>query len=116
MNNKNPNPFRLFNLKISVLSAGLLLMMLFQCCHKTAPSPYSVEVTTNSDTSFGYTILRNDTPFIRQPFVPAIQGQIGFRTPEAAEKTALFVIKKLENNTFPPSVSVSELDSLNVLP
>jgi len=42
-------------------------------------------------------------------------GNNGFRTKEQAERTAKFVISKIQKNIMPPTVTIQELDSLKVL-
>ncbi len=64
---------------------------------------------------FGYDIYRNNTLYIHQPGIPALPGNKGFSTMANAQKTAKLVIRKIQNNILPPSVSMQELDSLGVL-
>ena len=51
---------------------------------------------------------------VHQPNIPAVMGNRGFSTEEDAAKTADLVMYKLKNNIMPPSVSVSELDSIGI--
>ena len=69
----------------------------------------------NSDETWGYQILKEGKLYINKPTIPAVQGNKGFKSEEAASKTAEFVILKLELGVMPPSVTIQELDSLNVL-
>jgi len=46
--------------------------------------------------------------------MPAVQGTSGFKTEEYAIKTAELVISKIKHNIIPPTVTLSELDSLGV--
>lgn len=74
--------------------------------------------TTESTTryaGFGYDIYMKDQLYIHQPGIPAISENKGFYTADAAQKTAEFVVFKIQNNILPPSVSIQELDSLGVL-
>jgi len=68
-----------------------------------------------TEKGFGYTLLENGKKRIHQPTIPAVGGNRGFDSHEKAEKAAKHIIKKINNNIFPPSVSASELDSLKVL-
>jgi hypothetical protein len=43
--------------------------------------------------------------------MPAINGQIAFRKKEAAKKTGLLIVKKLQNK-ISPRIEVNELDSI----
>ncbi len=85
-----------------------------------APNPYkdtdlTYEIIEAPGDTYGYNILMNGRILIHQPGVPALPGNEGFRTEEAAQKTAEYIIHKLRNNIFPPSMTVQELDSLGVL-
>jgi hypothetical protein len=64
---------------------------------------------------WGYEITVNGKKYINQTIIPAIEGNFTFGSPEDAQKTANLVAQKLLQNIFPPSVNVSELDSLEVL-
>lgn len=66
-------------------------------------------------TGYGYDILIYDAVYNHQPHIPAINGVRGFHTLEQAQKTAELVVFKIKNNVMPPSLSVKELDSLDVL-
>ena len=67
------------------------------------------------ENGYGYEIYIDGKKYIHQDIIPAIQGNKAFSTPENAQKTADFVASKIINNIIPPSVTVKELDSLNVL-
>ncbi len=64
---------------------------------------------------FGYDILIGEKLYIHQPNVPAVPGNNGFETEEAAQKVAELVIYKVRNNIMPPTVNIEELDSLGVI-
>jgi hypothetical protein len=64
---------------------------------------------------FGYNIIKDGILKIQQTSIPSIEGTDGFSSKEKAGKAADFVIHKMKNNLFPPSVTRSELDSLGVL-
>ena len=66
-------------------------------------------------TGFGYDIYLNGKLYVHQPNVPAIQGNFGFKTSDAAYKTAGLVLYKIKKNILPPSIELKELDSLGVL-
>lgn len=66
-------------------------------------------------TGYGYDILIYEAVYNHQPHIPAINGVRGFHTKEQAQKTAELVAFKIKNNIMPPSLSVKELDSLDVL-
>jgi len=63
---------------------------------------------------WGYDIFVNDKLYIHQPGIPAISGDKSFVSEEEAGKVANLMILKIKNNTMPPAVAVSELDSLGI--
>lgn len=73
------------------------------------------EILTNQDRTFGYQILLNGSPIIRQPNIPGLPGNAGFSNQAKAMKTAGYILQKVRRNEMPPSVTVAELDSLGVL-
>jgi len=83
-------------------------------------SPYRnadlrVEIIPVLNNTYGYNILMNGRILIHQPHIPALPGNEGFMKKEDAQTVAEFLIHKIRQNIFPPSVSVEELDSLGVL-
>ena len=94
---------------------------------KPAPNPYAnatieVKVFSNDTlkqdfkaTGFGYDIYINGTMYIHQYNIPALPGNNGFKTKEAAQKAGELVAYKVKNNIMPPTVSVEELDSIGVM-
>ena len=76
---------------------------------------YTYSTFQNEDGTWGYEILDDSSTFIRQPNIPAVPGRKGFSTEDKAETTASFVIYKLDQGFFPPSLTKNELDSLEVL-
>lgn len=76
---------------------------------------YGYNIIQNTDKSFGYDIFKNGTKIIRQVYIPAVSGNQGFKTDVQAKALAELVIKKLENNIMPPTVTIEEIDSINNL-
>jgi len=68
-----------------------------------------------NDSCWGYDIYVFGELIIHQPHKPAVSGNEGFKTEDAARKTAELVVKKLKNNIMPPSITARELDSIGVL-
>ncbi len=64
---------------------------------------------------FGYNIFVDGVQKLNQTTIPSVSGNKAFSSPEKALKTAEFVIQKMQNGAFPPSVNEAELDSLGVL-
>ena len=76
---------------------------------------FTVKTIFSPDVGWGYQILNNDKLYINQPHIPAVAGIKGFSDENKAQITADFMIYKLNNGIFPPTISVEELDSLGVL-
>lgn len=70
--------------------------------------------TFKFESGWGYRILDKGTPIIEQHSIPGIPGNSGFKDEKSALKTAKLVGQKLEKGIFPPSISMSELDSLGI--
>jgi len=74
--------------------------------------------TIKSDTKlsgFGYDVYMYGALYIHQPNIPAINGNIGFKTKEQAQKAGKLVAFKVKNNIMPPNLTIQELDSLELL-
>jgi hypothetical protein len=74
-----------------------------------------IEVYAVTSGSFGYAIYIEDRKIIDQPSIPGLSSNIGFNTIEKAQKTAEFIVSRIRKNRIPPTITVEELDSLNVL-
>jgi hypothetical protein len=99
------------------------LLWLCSCGAPTEPvvnahlPPVSCRVfRLDSTPGWGYDIIRDDQVFIHQPFIPAIEGHRTFSSGNDAQKTARYIISKINKGIVPPAVTVRELDSLKVLP
>lgn len=80
------------------------------------PSIQSI-VFLNNDSigGWGYDIILSNAKFIHQTNIPAIEGEKGFYSKSDAQKIADLVIHKIKfNSTSPPSISINELDSMNI--
>lgn len=74
-----------------------------------------IEVFKLSDKEeWGYDVHIDGQHVIRQENIPGLQTMKGFNTKEDAKKVAEFVLQKIENEIFPPTVSKKELDSLAI--
>jgi hypothetical protein len=65
------------------------------------------------DSGFGYEILKNKQPFIRQTQIPAIQGSKVFKTEKDAKKIGELMVLKMKQNQI-PNITELELDSCNI--
>jgi hypothetical protein len=73
-----------------------------------------IEILTLENGTFGYFIQYNGMK-IKQITIPSAAGKNGFHSKEDAEKVASLVLQKIKRNEMPPTVSSSELDSLQVV-
>jgi hypothetical protein len=80
-----------------------------------ANADLKTDVFVNEDKSFGYQVFLNGSPMIRQPNIPGLPGNAGFRDEAKAKKTADLVLLKIRRNIMPPAITTEELDSLGVL-
>jgi hypothetical protein len=71
--------------------------------------------TVNGEKGWGYNILKDGKPFIRQANIPSLPGNKGFDSEEKAKTVADFILYKIQNGIMPPSTNRTELDSLGVL-
>lgn len=76
---------------------------------------FSARIIFTDTLGWGYQIFDGPKMMINQIHIPAIQGNKGFKSRQSAQITANFVLYKLSNNIFPPTVNSKELDSLGVL-
>ncbi len=97
----------------------LFTIIMFSCSSEnekcSVEKQYTVETFFTNEIGWGYIILLDNKPYIKQPHIPAVSGKLGFSSKQKAEKTAKFVIYKIKQGILPPSVNVQELDSLGVL-
>ncbi len=91
--------------------AGLIAMGFY--FWKTRSSAYEVSVF-KTDLGWGYQISNQGKPYIRQPMIPGIDGEKGFKDAAQAEAAGKVVLHKIENQEFPPSLTVEELKRLGV--
>ena len=74
----------------------------------------SLKITDSEYTGFGFEILQGTSPLIIQPHIPAIQGIKGFKTKEQASVIGYYMIYKINHGIMPPSITVQDLDSLEI--
>ena len=111
-------------MKNKIFIYALLLTMALQARGQQASSALqtgdrtsgriSSRIISLPDGGFGYDILVQDHLLIHQPAIPGLPGNKGFKTREDAQSVALLVIGKLKSNLMPPTVTVHELDSLQI--
>ena len=85
--------------------------------YRKVKSPrFTYNLIFDQEIGWGYDFYDDGKLIVHQSHIPAIQGNYGFQTKGKAEKTAEYLLKKLNDGIFPPMISVDELDSLDVLP
>lgn len=93
--------------------------MLYSCSnnrHETSNNGPAYHVKTfRVDKGWAYAILINDKEYVRQLFIPAIEGKVPFANARQARKTGWYVVSKLKNKES-PSLTKKELITLNILP
>lgn len=67
------------------------------------------------NSTWGYDIYLDNKLMIHQSSVPALPGNEGFKTKEAAQKAAELVISKIKKGKMPPSVTMEEMKELRIL-
>ena len=81
---------------------------------QTDSLPMSAEVYELDSLGFGFRILQGETPMIDQPHIPAVSGMNGFASAADAQKVAELMMYKINNGIMPPSITIEELDSLQI--
>lgn len=78
-------------------------------------SSYTYVIINSELNTFGYDILDRGHVLIHQPNVPGIPGNKGFTKKQDADKVARLVIKKINNNQMPPTVTQQDIKSLKII-
>ncbi len=111
---------------------GIFLLMCFvataqkkekPAAHKKAPkvnataakaNKVTYNILTLGENNFGYDILNNNKILVHQPTIPGMPGNAGFKTKAEAIRVAKLVKHKIVQNQMPPTISESELQTLNI--
>lgn len=80
-----------------------------------ADAQITIKIIPSAKKTFGYDILLNGKRLVHQPNIPALPGNEGFTTKERAQKVAEFVVKKIKKNEMPPTVTIDDLNNMDVL-
>lgn len=70
--------------------------------------------TVEQNGGWGYRIVQDTTAVVDQPDIPGVEGRKPFKTKQEAQSVVDLVIKKINEGTFPPTVTIHELDSLKI--
>lgn len=76
-------------------------------------SAFNIRLITSGE-GWGYQITQNESLIINQPMIPAVSGNHPFITKDEAQRVGELVVKKLNQGKRPPSVTLHELDSLEI--
>ncbi|HLK27595.1 MAG TPA: DUF4907 domain-containing protein [Puia sp.] len=68
-----------------------------------------------TETGWGYEILANGKTYIRQRFIPAVEGEKSFNTKEDALLVGNKVIEKMKMGEQLPTISLDELKQMGIL-
>jgi hypothetical protein len=87
---------------------------------QTVPAPkadakLTYKIIEAFDGSFGYDVFTDERLTIHQPSIPALPGNEGFKSKEAATKVALLVIDKIKKGEMPPTISIDEMKTVNAI-
>lgn len=69
--------------------------------------------TFHTDIGWGYDIFTNDSLYIHQEFIPAIEGRKGFVTEDQAKLIGNLAISKMKHRRL-PMILLSEIDSCKI--
>ena len=75
---------------------------------------FYVQLQFNKEIGWGYVIYSDGKAYVNQPHIPAVNGLQGFVSEEDAQKVAELMVYKIENKILPPSITLTELDSMNI--
>ncbi|HTI94446.1 MAG TPA: DUF4907 domain-containing protein [Puia sp.] len=109
---------------VSPIPVAAILVLLCSCRGTDRParevrtlaadSVYEVRVYATQGSGYGYAVYRHGRKMIDQPHIPVVQCLQAFATEMDARRVAGLVKRKLEENSFLPTVSLQELDSLGI--
>jgi hypothetical protein len=80
-----------------------------------ANSSLSYHIIDASNSTFGYDVFVDGKLMIHQTSIPAMPGNVGFKTKDDAAKVAEMVMYKIRKGEMPPTVSPEEMKELNVI-
>lgn len=108
----------------------LLIIALTMSCSKSEQRPTTSKRTTHQstgtekiirietfsiDNGWGYDIYVNNEKYIHQQHIPAVNGIHTFVSEAEAYRVAELVVEKINNNLMPPTISIDELNYLNIV-
>ena len=113
-------------MKITVLL--IILLVSSMCSRSQPPNPQvqslssaqsraklSYRIIASEKQTWGYDIYNSNKLYIHQPTIPALPGNIGFATKEAAVKVAKLIILKIRKGEIPPVITTEEMKKLKLI-
>jgi len=118
MNSNQPKPSTQWIKKnwIYLLFSVSIVLFAYKQWFSKKPSGewVSLKYTTyHTPLGWGYDVLVNDTLFIHQQQMPAVEGKRGFATHEEAASVAELIIYRMKNKQL-PTILLKDLDSLHI--
>ena len=112
---------------ISGLKNGLVIgsIIAICSCHNNAPADNSTKVnhknqvklmveTFKTTDGWGYSILADDSIYIKQSIIPAVQGLHAFASETDAFNVGNLIIKKIKSHQ-KPTIYIADLKELNII-
>jgi len=78
-------------------------------------SDYAYVVMKNDTGAWYYEVQKQGKPFIIQKTIPAINQNVAFQDSIQSLLVAKSVVKKLKDGIFPPTITISELQKLQII-
>ena len=69
--------------------------------------------TFHTNLGWGYDVYTNDSVYIHQPYIPALEGRKGFASEAQAIQTGNLAISKMKQRKL-PVISLAELKSIGI--
>ena len=106
---------------INIMAAAAIAFLLYSC-NSNPPanlatvkqSPDIIAQTFPSGNGWGYDVLVNGKLFIKQSFIPAIEGNESFAKKEDALKVATLVVTRLKQKEI-PVIKLEDLRDIGIL-
>lgn len=95
--------------KIYLIALFSVLISLMISCNGRGHF-YSLKVIRSGD-GWGYEIRINNRPYIYQPYIPAVEGNLPFSNKKTARRTGRMVIEKLKDHQ-PPGLTREEINKI----
>jgi hypothetical protein len=103
-----------FNL-IGITALIIVIAVIFFIRHKNHEGKVFIRaVPTQTAYGWGYDIMADDKVFIKQEYMPGIEGKKGFKSADDALIVGNLVVKRISSNMM-PMITRRDLDSLGLV-